>query len=80
MRAREAEKNHGVLACTACQETKPLSAFVRIKQSREAYYGRCRACRAKKARERYQQNPQERAAQIARAQRSRRKRQAAGNS
>src|SRR6266566_9991180 len=73
-RACRAQQAAGVLTCTACGETKPLAAFVRIKQSRDAYYGRCRACRAERARQRYQTVPQERAAQIQRVQRNRHKR------
>ena len=77
-RERRTQKELGVLTCTACGYTKPVTAFVAIKQSRGAYYGRCRACRAKVARERYRADPQERATQIQRAQRNRRKRQQAG--
>jgi hypothetical protein len=53
MRAREAQKAEGVLTCKECGETKPLDSFVRIRQSRAAYYGRCRGCRARRAREQY---------------------------
>jgi len=68
----------GVLTCTACGQTKALTAFVAIKQSRGGYYGACRACRADHDRMRYQADPRERAAQIQRAQRNSRKRMQAG--
>jgi hypothetical protein len=48
------QKAVGVLTCTACGQTKALTAFVAIKQSRDGYYGACRACRADHARARYQ--------------------------
>ncbi len=55
---RRTQKELGVLTCTACGRTMPLTAVVPIKQSRDAYYGRCRACRAEVARERYRADPQ----------------------
>jgi hypothetical protein len=57
----------GVLTCTTCGETKPVGGFVRIKQTREAYYGQCKACRAKKAQERYYRSPEIHEAEVARA-------------
>jgi hypothetical protein len=56
-----------VLTCTDCAQTGPLAQFVHIRQSREAYYGRCRICRARRARERHYSTPDIRAAEIARA-------------
>ena len=82
-RARREQVARGVLTCTDCAQTRPLAQFVRIRQSREAYYGRCRICRARRARERYNSKPDVRAAEIARAwknkqdRRSRRRLQAA---
>ena len=73
-RTRREQWAEGVLTCTACGATKPLTGFVRIKQSRDACYGRCRACRAVRARQRYQTVPQERAAQIQRTRRNRQNR------
>jgi len=36
-RARREQQAAGVLACSACRATKPLAAFVRIRQGRNAY-------------------------------------------
>ena len=49
----------------------PSLSFVRIRQSRDGYYGRCHDCRARRARERYQADPIERERQKARVQRNR---------
>ncbi len=65
-----------VRICTDCGITKPLTAFVRIKNSKNGYYGRCRACRAELARQRYQGDRDVRASDIQRAQRNRALRQA----
>ena len=74
IRARQAQKAEGVLTCKACGATKALTEFLRIKQSRQAYYGPCRACRAERARQRYHTDLLERERQKERVRRNRQRR------
>jgi hypothetical protein len=74
VRARQAQKAEGAITCGA---TKPLASFLRIKQSRDAYYGSCKRCRAKRAREQYQHDPEERERQKQRVRRNRARRKQA---
>ena len=63
-----------VRQCSDCGVLRPLRAFVRIKASRNGFYGRCRVCRARRARERYRTDTRERERQKYRVRRTRARR------
>jgi ribosome-binding protein aMBF1 (putative translation factor) len=60
----------GRRACVDCGLLKSRDEFVRIRESVDGYYGRCRVCRNRRARERYHSSPEIRAAEIARSSRN----------
>ena len=62
-------------ACTECNLTKPIEAFLPIASTRTDVYGCCRQCRNKRARERYHSTAETRTAEIARSLKNKRARQ-----
>src|SRR5262249_5917006 len=57
----------GERTCKECGETKPLSGFLRVKDTKSGYNGRCRLCRNAAVRARYHSNEPARLAEIERS-------------